>query len=202
MKRFGRPAAAAVLALLALPEAVFWLSSRGLRGHPREGSCAVLVLGYPQRPDGSAHPVQRWRVAAGAELFSRESCRLMVLSGGAPKTRRPEAEVMAELAAAAGVPSRLMAQERAATNTWENARLSAPLLGRFERVFVVSDPLHARRGRRYFCRQDPGFCPRVHPWAPYRFLEAYGRKWFVLVYETGALLRDAWKHGLFVYNPP
>lgn len=185
-------------ALLALPEAVFWLSARGLEGYPRQGSCAVLVLGYPQRADGSPHPVQRWRVAAGAGIFKEEGCRLMVLTGGVPKTRRPEAEVMAELAAEAGVPPKLMAQEKASTNTWENAKLSAPLLRRYERIFVVSDPLHARRGRRYFCRQDTALCPRVHAWAPYRPLEMYGRKWYALLYETAALVRDACKHGLFI----
>lgn len=194
-------AALAVLAAAALPEGVFWASARGLRAYPKEGSCAVLVLGYPQRQDGTPHPVQRWRVAAGVELFGREGCRLMILSGGAPKTRRPEAEVMAELAAEAGVPAKMMAQEKASTNTWENAKLSSPLLKRFERVFVVSDPLHARRGRRYFCRQSPELCPRVHPWAPNRLLENYWRKWYSMLYETAALARDAVKHRLFVYNP-
>jgi vancomycin permeability regulator SanA len=133
------------------------------------GSCAVLVAGYPTREDGSAHPLQRARVAAGVAALRAGGCTRLVLSGGAVHGRYVEAQTMAGLARERGVAAEQIVVEERARSTWQNVGCAAPLLAGFERVYLVSEGLHARRARRYLCRQQPGWCDRVvavrSPWS-------------------------------------
>jgi uncharacterized SAM-binding protein YcdF (DUF218 family) len=67
---------------------------------------------------------------------------------------RIEAVTMANLAKTLGVRADEMMIEPIARNTWENVGCLHGWLRRAERVFVVSDTLHAQRAVRYACRQD------------------------------------------------
>lgn len=61
---------------------------------------------------------------------------------------------MAAYARELGVPDRSLRVERASRSTAENARLTAALLAPegIRRVWVVSQPFHTRRARRWFRR--------------------------------------------------
>jgi len=51
--------------------------------------------------------------------------------------------------------------EPTARNTWQNVGCLHSRLLKVERVFVVSDSLHAQRAVRYACRQDGRLCGRM-----------------------------------------
>jgi vancomycin permeability regulator SanA len=152
--------------------------------------CAVLVLGYPTRADGSPDPVQRIRVEAGVATLRAFGCERLVLSGGAAHNRFVEADAMAEIARALGVDAAHVSLERAARNTWENVARSLPLVADEEVLYVVSEALHARRGVRYVCRQQPDRCTRSLPVADAIPPDRFWWKPLAVVYEGWTWLRD------------
>jgi uncharacterized SAM-binding protein YcdF (DUF218 family) len=62
---------------------------------------------------------------------------------------------MASYAESVGVPAGLIETETRARSTWENIEYSLPLVDGFDRLAIVSDPLHAARARRYLIAQRP-----------------------------------------------
>jgi len=183
--------ALALLAMLSLgAEGAFWLGSTLAPQPVVAGNCAVLVLGYPSNDDGSPNSVQRARVAAGVRAVRRNHCDRIIVSGGAAHNARVEAEGMARLVLAEGVPASQLVIESRAQSTWQNVEYSLPLLDGFAHVFVASDPLHALRGRRYLCKQRPLWCDRVAvapAYAPFaRPLWNIG----AVLYELHAWIRD------------
>ena len=189
-KRNGVAGLAILAALTLGAEAVFWLGSTLAVQPAVDGDCAVLVLGYPSRPDGAPDPTQRLRVAAGVAAYRRNRCERLVISGGAAHNASVEADVMARLAGEQGVPEAAIAIERRAQNTWQNVAYSLPLLDGFAHRFVASDTLHAYRGRRYLCRQRPAWCDRVAVAPAY---EPFARPWWkvgAVLYEVHAWIRD------------
>jgi uncharacterized SAM-binding protein YcdF (DUF218 family) len=189
-KRSALVTVAGIAALALGAEAVFWLGSTLAVQPAVAGRCAVLVLGYPSRADGSPDPTQRVRVAAGVGAWRRNHCERIVISGGAAHNASVEAEVMAQLAREAGVPAAQIATEDRAQNTWQNVEFSLPFLDGFEHLFVASDTLHAYRGKRYLCRQRPAWCGRVAVAPAY---EPFARPWWkigAVLYELHAWVRD------------
>lgn len=184
-----RLAAAAVAAALVVPEAVHFAAS--LAPTPPAGRrCVVLALGYPGRRDGRPGAVQRYRMRRAVEAYQRFVCEKIVVSGGAVRGGRAEADAMAELAESADVPRERIVRERQARSTWENVSFALALAPSAESWIVVSDAVHARRGRRYLCRQAPELCPRTYIYSPYRPLEAWWMKAGGLLLEGRAWLRD------------
>jgi len=153
-------------ALLTLPvavlasEAAYRIAQPSTRAFP-SGNCLVLALGAPSRPDGTASSLQRFRVEAAVATLRQQRCRGLLLTGGAVRNDRIEAVTMANLAKTLGVPAKQMVIEPSARNTWENVGCLLGWLRRAERVFVVSDTLHAQRAVRYACRQDSRLCGTV-----------------------------------------
>lgn len=111
---------------------------------------AIVVLGCRLRPDGTAGGQLRRRVALGVELYRAGVAPLLLMSGGGAPVA--EAEIMAELARAAGVPAAALLCEAASRNTAENAVNSARLLRAqaLGRVVVVSQRAHLPRARLLF----------------------------------------------------
>jgi vancomycin permeability regulator SanA len=152
-------------ALLTLPVAVLgsetaYRIAQPTRAFP-SGNCLVLALGAPSRPDGTASPLQRFRVEAAVATLRQQQCRGLLLTGGAVRNDRIEAVTMACLAESLGVRTDQMVIEPSARNTWENMGCLHSWLRRADRVFVVSDTLHAQRAVRYACRQDSLLCGTV-----------------------------------------
>jgi uncharacterized SAM-binding protein YcdF (DUF218 family) len=153
-------------ALLTLPfavlvsEAAYRIAQPSTRAIP-SGNCLVLALGAPASADGTASALQRFRVEAAVATLRQQQCRGLLLTGGAVRNDRIEAVTMANLAKTLGVRADQMVIEPSARNTWENVGCLHGWLRRAERVFVVSDTLHAQRAVRYACRQDSRLCGTV-----------------------------------------
>ncbi len=182
-----------VLALLIFPEVSFWLAAKAAQNRPAPGDCAVLVLGFPTRSDGSPSALQRSRVETGVAIYREQRCELMALAGGSPHSPFVEAETMAKLALEAGIPQDKIWIEGRSRDTWENIAYSLPRLEKFPSVFLVSDPLHVLRAKRYWCRQRGDLCARAYPATRYRPLALYGYKWLGLAGEAASAVRDAFK---------
>jgi len=153
-------------ALLTLPiavlasEAAYRIAEPSAQFYP-SGNCLVLALGAPSRADGTASALQRFRVEAAVDTLRQRRCRGLLLSGGAVRNERIEAVTMAAYAQTLGVPADQLVIEPTARNTWQNVGCLHSRLLKVERVFVVSDSLHAQRAVRYACRQDGRLCGRV-----------------------------------------
>jgi hypothetical protein len=182
-------------ALLTLPvavlgsEAAYRIAQPSTRAFP-SGSCLVLALGAPSRPDGTASPLQRFRVEAAVATLRQQRCRGLLLTGGAVRNDRIEAVTMANLAKTLGVRADQMVIEPSARNTWENVGCLHGWLRRAERVFVVSDTLHAQRAVRYACRQDSRLCGTV---VNAGVVPPIGQLWWSLpaaAWQGAAFLRD------------
>jgi uncharacterized SAM-binding protein YcdF (DUF218 family) len=93
-------------------------------------------------------------------LYRAGGAPIVVATGGVTaRATRTEAAVIAEALAARGVPASAIVVEDQSRTTAENARCAAALLGDRRRVWLVTQPFHARRARWLFRRA--GFEPRV-----------------------------------------
>ncbi len=113
---------------------------------------AIVVLGAPLANDRLTPWLQE-RVDAAVALYRAGAAPRIVTTGGVTRgARRSEAEALAEGIVAAGGPRGAVLVEGASQTTVENARntyaLLAPLGAR--RVWVVTQPFHARRAVRIF----------------------------------------------------
>jgi uncharacterized SAM-binding protein YcdF (DUF218 family) len=111
---------------------------------------AIVVLGCALHA-GAPSPALTRRVECGAALLARGVAPRLVLSGGG-QSGRPEAEAMAALAAALGVPAERMLLEPHSRDTIGNAFNSAALLRArgLASVVLVSDAYHLARARILF----------------------------------------------------
>jgi uncharacterized SAM-binding protein YcdF (DUF218 family) len=121
-----------------------------LRDAPVEPRDAIVVLGARLGPgDTLTRPLEE-RVDAAAMLYAAGAAPRIVTTGGVTgRARRSEADVLADALVAAGVPRDAILVEDAALTTAENARFTAELLGP-ARVWLVTQPFHARRAVRLF----------------------------------------------------
>ena len=111
----------------------------------------IVVLGARVWPDGRASAALERRMRLAISLYRAGLAPLLVLSGGG-RQAVPEAEVMRELALAAGVPAAALMLERRSRTTLENATETAKLLipqGQTA-VVLVTDGYHALRARLLF----------------------------------------------------
>ena len=115
---------------------------------------AAIVLGAMVRPDGSPSPALRRRVEHAAALFQAGSVGHLLMSGGAVRHPVPEAEVMRDLALAAGIAPQRIVTETQSFNTIGNARLCAPLVAErgWSRLLLVTDACHIPRSLYIFHR--------------------------------------------------
>lgn len=156
----------------------------------KPGNCAVLVLGYPAEDDGSLSPMQRVRVEAGVKAYRARHCQKLVLSGGAVANQYLEAEPMASFAQELGVAKDHIVVEGSARNTWENIGCSLPYLKNVASITIASDRLHAKRAKRYLCRQQPFLCEQVDIMATQLPWSLIGWKVLAVLHEFAAGTRD------------
>ncbi|HEX4455137.1 MAG TPA: YdcF family protein [Kofleriaceae bacterium] len=113
---------------------------------PRE---AIVVLGARLAND-SLTPVLVERARVAAELFARGAAPRVIATGGVTSGTRSEADVLAGAIEQLGVPAVL--RESRARTTAQNARFVAAMLPRGARVWLVTQPFHARRAEFLFAR--------------------------------------------------
>ena len=107
----------------------------------------LIVLGTPCRPDGTSSPEQRERVLEGVREFRAGMAKHMIVTGGAAHNSFVEADVMARVAEAQGIPAGAIVEERTALDTMQNAcdSLKIMRLHGWESAEVVSSASHLPR---------------------------------------------------------
>lgn len=115
---------------------------------------AIVILGAAVWANGPS-PTLRRRTLHGAALFHEGRGDVVIVCGGLGRFAPTEAEVMADVLRAAGVPSEAIRLEDTSTNTVENIRNAMPILDALRKrdVLVVSDAYHLPRARLIARRQ-------------------------------------------------
>ena len=140
---------------------------------------AILLLGAALKKNDEPTDELRARAKKAAEVYRRYDGQLPVMvCGGVTKGhKRSEAEVMAELLVAEGVPTESIRAENKSRTTVENFRNAQALLGDKARVLVVTSDYHVRRAvktaRRVGLRARGVAAPLPHDalWICNRMLE-------------------------------
>lgn len=109
----------------------------------------AVILGARVHADGTPSPALVDRVRLGVDLLQRGHANRLVLSGGSPDARPTEAETMRRLALSFGATDAQLVLEAASRSTFENAELTAPLLGDAEVLLVTCD-FHLARATAHF----------------------------------------------------
>lgn len=147
---------------------------------------AIVVLGAALRQGGSASPTLVARVRHAAALLHAGAAEWLIVTGGARAGGPAEADVMAALARAAGVPEERVLVEDRAQNTFENARYSAAMMRArgWSRAIVVTDRYHLRRAVLAFraCGVNArGDASETSPVGLRRHVrEAFGLAWYAM----------------------
>jgi uncharacterized SAM-binding protein YcdF (DUF218 family) len=111
---------------------------------------AALILGCPAAADNTASPCERCRVKSAVRLYRRGTVGKLIFSGGAAHSPAVEADVMADLAVARGVPAGDVLREGRALTTWQNLHYSTLILRvqHLSTVLIISTADHLPRARR------------------------------------------------------
>ena len=140
---------AAILGLVGL--LVLWavVARRiaGMSNTNRDHFDVILVLGSPADEDGNPTPEQLARVTEGVREYERGVAPRIVFSGGAAHNEFVEADVMARVAAAQGIPPSAIFVETKSKDTIQNACFSARLMSNhgWRSAEVVSSEYHLPR---------------------------------------------------------
>jgi len=154
---------------------------------------AIVILGAPIRADGSLSPMAEERVRVAVDLYRAGLAPVLCVVGGhcppGYEDTPGEAEGMARLVRALGVPESAIRVDRRSTSTVTNAARAAAILlpeGR-RRVWLVTQPFHLRRARFHFRRA--GFDPlgwHIEASVQYRRPD-HALRWIVREYAAWAL---------------
>jgi len=136
---------------------MWWLAARVL-GRPfaidpreLEARDAIVVLGASLGPRDAMTPILAERVVAAAALFAAGAAPQLITTGGVTgRAHRAEAEVLRDELVAAGVPRDAITVEDRAQTTADNARFTAALVAPGARVWLVTQPFHAKRAEHLF----------------------------------------------------
>ncbi|HEY1896171.1 MAG TPA: YdcF family protein [Terracidiphilus sp.] len=115
---------------------------------------ALIVLGSPADAEGNPTPVQLSRVTEAVHEYERGVASHLILSGGPSHHSYVEAEVMAHVAEAQGVPSSSIVVEPKALDTIQNACYSERLMKAhgWRSAEVISNKSHLPRAGLIFSR--------------------------------------------------
>lgn len=121
------------------------MSSECPRSTTSRAERVLVVLGAAVWAEGAPSPTLRRRCAAAAALWHEGGFDWIIPSGGIGRHPPAEADVMAELLIAAGVPESVICPERNATRTIETAQNVARMVPSSARITAVSDRYHLAR---------------------------------------------------------
>ncbi|MFL6465052.1 MAG: YdcF family protein [Bryobacteraceae bacterium] len=142
------------LLMIGIVAVVFLYRSTPLGNTAQTRFDTIIVLGCPASPDGGPSPVQRERVSEGVRQYRAGVAPTLIMTGGAAHNRYVEAEVMAKIAEAQGVPPAAILEESWAQNTIQNAYYSFQMMKAhgWHSAEVVSSQSHLPRASLIFAR--------------------------------------------------
>lgn len=113
---------------------------------------AIIVLGYRADSDGNPTPRQLARVTEGVHEYMHGVAPRLILTGGAASNRFVEAQVMARVAEAQGIPASAIFVEPQAQDTLENACFATRIMKAhgWKSAEVVSSSYHLPRAAMIF----------------------------------------------------
>ncbi len=141
-------------------------------------SDVIVVLGASANKDGTPGSFMRERVLAGVKLFKEGMAQYIMFTGAAAHTKFVEAEVMADLAKANGVPADRIVLEEQAHNTAQNAFFSYQQMKEhgWHSAIVVTSPEHLLRSNVFFSHYPINYCmypsgepPELSLWDRFNF---------------------------------
>ena len=112
----------------------------------------IIVLGTPADADGNPTPEQLARVTEAVREYERGIAPRLLFTGGPAHNQFAEANVMANSAAAQGIPPSAIFVETAATDTIHNACYSARIMQShgWHSAEIVSSDYHLSRAAMIF----------------------------------------------------
>ena len=159
--------------VLVFGELTHWRASWRRLGHTPNGNRteAVVVLGYRNGGD-RANYINRYRVRAGIRSLHPDAHEsVLVLCGGAVSGANTEADLMARYAREELGFTGPILLDRTSSSTWENIQNAIPLIEPAESIAIVSNSLHAEKGRTYLWKLRPDLAARLRRGEDYRFGE-------------------------------
>ena len=99
-----------------------------LSNSSRDRFDAIVVLGAPADDDGNPTPEQLARITEAVREYERGVAPRLLFTGGSAHNRFVDADVMARVAAAQGIPPSAIFVETKAKDTIQNACYSARLM--------------------------------------------------------------------------
>lgn len=127
---------------------------------------AIVVLGSPADADGNPSPIQLARVTEAVREYERGVAPRLVLSGGAAHNQYIEANVMANVAAAQGIPPSAIFVDTKSDDTIQNACYSTRIMQNhgWHSAEIVSSKYHLPRAGLIFSHSPIQW--RVHAAPP------------------------------------
>ncbi|MCC0080731.1 MAG: YdcF family protein [Rhodobacter sp.] len=145
----------------------------------------AVILGAAVWPDGQPSPALARRAAHAIALYHRGQVDAVLGCGGTGRHPPAEAEVIARLCRAAGIPDTAILIEDRSTTTRENLTHAAPILrAHGARPVLVTDPYHVPRARllaRQLGLQAGHSCPPVRSVGPRQWLRHVPREGLALI---------------------
>jgi uncharacterized SAM-binding protein YcdF (DUF218 family) len=120
----------------------------------RQSFDAIIVLGTPADSDGNPTPALLDRVSEGVREYQRGVAPHLIFTGAAAHNQFVEAEVMARVAEAQGVPASVIFTEPRALDTIQNACYSSRILKEhnWHSAEVISSASHLPRAAMILSR--------------------------------------------------
>jgi uncharacterized SAM-binding protein YcdF (DUF218 family) len=137
---------------------------------------AIIVLGTPANPVGTPSPEQRERTLEGVREFKAGIAPHLILTRGPAHNQFVEAQVMAALAIAQGVPSTAVFDEDRAQNTVQNIFYSDRIMQsqHWTSAEVISSPSHLPRTALILEHFPLSWRTHPAPWPPeYTFWQRF-----------------------------
>jgi uncharacterized SAM-binding protein YcdF (DUF218 family) len=153
---------------------------------------AIIVLGTPADADGNPTPEQLARVTEAVREYERGIAPRLLFTGGPAHNRFAEANVMANSAAAQGIPPSAIFVETAATDTIHNACYSARIMQShgWHSAEIVSSDYHLSRAAMIFSHTPLDW--RMHAAPPMQSGEAQSSSIAEIVKTMRYLLYASW----------
>jgi uncharacterized SAM-binding protein YcdF (DUF218 family) len=187
---------------LAIYVGAVWVIDRTLplSNTPATRFDTIIVLGYPARKDGTPRPEMRARVLEGVREYKAGVAPRIIMTGGAAHNHFVEADVMAALARAQGVPADAILEDRQAKDTIQNAYYSVQIMEGhgWHSAEVVSSPSHLRRASLIFAHFPITWRMDAAPWPPeYGFFNRASHEWYEAV-DTARLRLTSFPESRFL----
>jgi uncharacterized SAM-binding protein YcdF (DUF218 family) len=146
-RRF-RVLAAALLGLLVWLAGDFFYVIDECELDQARPSDVILVLGCPSLKDGALSACVQVRAHHAADLYKQGLARAIIPTGGVTGPGPSEAQAMAAVLQADGVPASAILLEDRARDTVENIRYSRALMQAhgWHSAILVTEPHHIKRG--------------------------------------------------------